>query len=103
MREVVLSPACERFFKGMAQALRQVFSRRADRELVVFTSREFHDASQWIVCFSPRRFVPQQLFDLFLVCDVERSIQINKPTRRTIPHLQARRANHRSRVSWFGM
>lgn len=93
MREVVLGVTCERFFKSMAQALGQMFSCRADRELVIFTSREFHDASQRIVCFSPGRFVPQQLFDLFLVRDVEGSIEINETARCTIPHLQACRTN----------
>jgi hypothetical protein len=33
------------------------------------------------------------LFDLFLVCDVKRSIEIDKPARRAISHLQARRTN----------
>lgn len=93
MREVILSVASECFFKSVAQALGQVFGRRAERELVFFTSREFHDASQGIVSFSPGRFVPQQLFDLFLVCDVKRSIEIDKTARRAISHLQARRTN----------
>lgn len=88
-----MSLASESFFKGMAQALRQVFSRRADRELLSFTSREFHNASQWIVCFSPCRFVPHQLFDLFLMCGIERSIEIDEPARAAIPHLQACRTN----------
>lgn len=74
MREVVMSVAGERFFESMAQALGQMFSRRTDRKLVIFASREFHDASQGIICFSPCRFVPQQSFDFLLVCDVERSI-----------------------------
>lgn len=93
MREVVMSVTGKRFFQGMAQALGQVFSRRANRELVIFTSREFHDARQWIACFRPGRFVPQQLFDLFLVCDVKRSLEIDEPARRAIPHLQASRTN----------
>jgi hypothetical protein len=33
------------------------------------------------------------LLDFLLVCDVERSIEIEKPARRANSHLQARRTN----------
>lgn len=101
MREVVMSLTCERFLQSMTQTLRQMFGRRADRELVIFTAREIHNPRQRIDGFGPCCFVPQQFFDLFLVRHIERPIEIHETARCATPHLEARRANDRSRGGVF--
>jgi hypothetical protein len=51
----------------MAQALRQMLSRRRNDKLVGFTAFHFHDAGQRIVFTSPFAFIEEKLLDLFIV------------------------------------
>ena len=69
-----MSGASKCFFQSVAQSLGQMFRRRSYRKLMVIASLAFHNASQRIVLRRPFRFVPQQLFNLFMVRDKESSI-----------------------------